>query len=184
MIIRTMSQWRWRMPGLRRPWISGMYGLKSSIACLISWATSITPATAKHTTTKSTHPLCVSRPLALHAANNTQHIRLPYEMIVERARKCWRKPDWSATQNQQLESGKTKKWKVKQRICSEVSVNSPRGISEEEEKEGYGGKDLQKRKVLSVEWKMTGWWMMRVVSRWNWWREQNVNCRSVSDRRV
>jgi len=46
---------------------------------------------------------------------------------------------------------KQKKRKVKQRICSEVSVNSPRGISEEEEKEGNGGKDLQKRKVLSVE---------------------------------
>ena len=28
-----------------------------------------------------------------------------------------------------------------------------RGVSPEEEKEGCGGKDLQKRKVLSVEWK-------------------------------
>ena len=27
------------------------------------------------------------------------------------------------------------------------------GVSPEAEKEGYGGKDLQKRKVLSVEWK-------------------------------
>jgi len=26
-----------------------------------------------------------------------------------------------------------------------------RGVSPEEEKEGYGGKDLQKRKVLSLE---------------------------------
>jgi len=35
-----------------------------------------------------------------------------------------------------------------------LSVNSPRGIrgvSLEEEKEGCGGKDLQKRKVLSLE---------------------------------
>jgi len=40
--------------------------------------------------------------------------------------------------------------KSKKCICSEVLVNSPRGIrgvSPEEEKEGYGGKDLQKRKV-------------------------------------
>jgi len=34
-----------------------------------------------------------------------------------------------------------------------VSVNSPRicGLSPDEEKEGYGGKDLQKREVLSTE---------------------------------
>jgi len=33
-------------------------------------------------------------------------------------------------------------------------VNSPgiRGVSPEEEKEGYGGKDSQKSKVLSLEW--------------------------------
>jgi len=31
-----------------------------------------------------------------------------------------------------------------------------RGVSQEEEKLGYGGKDLQKRKVLSLEWKSEG----------------------------
>jgi len=39
-------------------------------------------------------------------------------------------------------------------VCSEVSVNSPRGIrgvSPEEEREGYSGKVLQKRKALSEE---------------------------------
>ena len=43
--------------------------------------------------------------------------------------------------------------KTKKRICSEVSVNSPgiHVVSPEIEKEGYGGKDLQKRKVLSLE---------------------------------
>jgi len=38
---------------------------------------------------------------------------------------------------------------VKKQVCSEVWVNSPRGIrgvSPEEEKEGYGGKGLQKEK--------------------------------------
>ena len=30
------------------------------------------------------------------------------------------------------------------------------GVSPEEEKVGYGGKDLQKRKVLSLEWKSEG----------------------------
>ena len=41
----------------------------------------------------------------------------------------------------------------KKRICSEVSVNSQgiRGVSPGEEMVGYGGKDLQKRKVLSLE---------------------------------
>ena len=40
-----------------------------------------------------------------------------------------------------------------------IAVNSPRGIrgvSPEEEKGGHGGKDLQKRKVLSLEWKSEG----------------------------
>jgi len=43
--------------------------------------------------------------------------------------------------------------KSEKRICSEVSVNSPVNpwSSPEEEKEGYRGKDLQKRKVLSLE---------------------------------
>ena len=30
------------------------------------------------------------------------------------------------------------------------------GVSPEEEKVGYGGKNLQKRKVLSLEWKSEG----------------------------
>jgi len=41
-----------------------------------------------------------------------------------------------------------KKVKSKTRICSEVLVNSLRGIrgvSPEEEKQGYGGKDLHSR---------------------------------------
>jgi len=44
---------------------------------------------------------------------------------------------------------KSKKW-----ICSEVTVNSlgnPCIFSPEEEQEGYGGKDLQKMEVLSLE---------------------------------
>jgi len=55
----------------------------------------------------------------------------------------------------------TKKWKNrktknKKRICSKVSVSTKtvqgiHGVSPEEEKESYGRKDLQKRKVLSME---------------------------------
>ena len=39
-----------------------------------------------------------------------------------------------------------------------MSVNSRgiRGVGPEEEKEGYVGKDLQKRKVLSMKWKSDG----------------------------
>ena len=36
------------------------------------------------------------------------------------------------------------------------TVRRIRGVSTEEEKVGYGGKDLQKRKVLSLEWKSEG----------------------------
>jgi len=41
----------------------------------------------------------------------------------------------------------------KQRICLEVSVivRGIRAVSPDEEEEGYGGKNLQKRKVLSLE---------------------------------
>ena len=48
--------------------------------------------------------------------------------------------------------------KEKKRICSEVSVNSPgiRGVSPGEEIVGYGGNDLQKSKILSLEWKSEG----------------------------
>ena len=49
------------------------------------------------------------------------------------------------TNNQKVGEEKLKSTK---RICSEVSVNSPRGIrgvSPEEETGGYGGKDLQKK---------------------------------------
>ena len=35
-------------------------------------------------------------------------------------------------------------------------VGRIRGVSPEEEKIGYDGKDLQKRKVLSLEWKSEG----------------------------
>ena len=48
----------------------------------------------------------------------------------------------------------TKKWKKlkrKKRVCSEVSVNSPwNSWSPEDEKEDYGGEDLQRRNVLSL----------------------------------
>ena len=49
-------------------------------------------------------------------------------------------------------------WK---RICSEVSVNSPGNpLSQprrrKKEKVGYGGNDLQKRKILSLERKSEG----------------------------
>ena len=56
-------------------------------------------------------------------------------------------------------SGKIeKKLKSRKRICSEVSVNSPENPWSQfwRRKEGYGGKDLQLRKVLSLEWKSEG----------------------------
>ena len=46
-----------------------------------------------------------------------------------------------------------KKSREEKRICSEVSVNSPGNpwSQSRRRKVGYGGKDLQKRKVLSLE---------------------------------
>ena len=50
------------------------------------------------------------------------------------------------------EKWNTEKLKSKKLICSEVSVTvrGIHGVSHEEEKEGYGGKDLQKRKVSAM----------------------------------
>ena len=52
----------------------------------------------------------------------------------------------------------SKRLQSKKRICSEVSVNSPGDPWSQSgrRKVGYGGKDLQKRKVLSLEWKSEG----------------------------
>ena len=65
------------------------------------------------------------------------------------------------------EKWNTEKLKSKKLICSEVSVTvrGIHGVSHEEDKEGYGGKDLQKRKVLSLEWKSE--WVMDD----EWWVE-------------
>ena len=51
---------------------------------------------------------------------------------------------------------KTEKLKNKQRIWSEVSVNSPRGVSPEEEKEDYGGKDLRLT-VFALQMQILNW---------------------------
>ena len=58
------------------------------------------------------------------------------------------------------------------RICKKQLKT---GISPEEEKEGYGGKDLQKRKVLSLEWKSEG--VMDDKS--GWVDETNGKCHSL-----
>jgi len=48
-----------------------------------------------------------------------------------------------------------RKSREKKRICSEVSVNSP-GNPWSQSRRRNGRKDLQKRKVLSLEWKSEG----------------------------
>ena len=76
----------------------------------------------------------------------------------------WHESDWSTAWNQQL---KVENRKTKKRLCSEVSANSPGNRWSQSGRRkggygGYGGKDLQKRKFLSLEWKsegvVGGWW--------------------------
>jgi len=57
-----------------------------------------------------------------------------------------------SARNEKLKSGGKEEIKVKKRMFSEVSVavRGIRGVNPEEEKEGYGGKELQKRKVLGL----------------------------------
>ena len=52
--------------------------------------------------------------------------------------------------NQQLKSGENRKT-GKQKTCMLRNIGKQSEEFPEEEKEGYGGKDLQKRKVLSLE---------------------------------
>ena len=63
--------------------------------------------------------------------------------------KSLRESDWYIAENQQLKRGEQEDLKSKKRICSGVSANSPVNpwVSPGEEKEGYGGKDLQKGKA-------------------------------------
>ena len=43
-------------------------------------------------------------------------------------------------------------------------------------KEGYGGKDLQKSKVLSLEWRSEGWWSTTNVSSMTTVKNSTVKC--------
>ena len=59
----------------------------------------------------------------------------------------------------------TKKWKTEKLIVKKTGMLRSIGKQSEEsgesvlkKKEGYGEKDLQKRKVLSPERKSEGWW--------------------------
>jgi len=57
----------------------------------------------------------------------------------------------STARKRQLKSGKTEKLISKQPIC--IGKQSGESVESvlEKKKEGYGGKDLQKREVLSLE---------------------------------
>jgi len=57
--------------------------------------------------------------------------------------------------NRQLKSGKTEELKSKKNGYAR-KYRGIRGVSPGEEKEGCGGKDLQKRKVSSPGWKSEG----------------------------
>ena len=80
---------------------------------------------------------------------------LRYDTIRDAILTCARKPTWVSLIY--LTEPTTKKWKTeklkrKKRICSGVSVNSAGNARSQSwrKKEGYGEKDLQKRKVLSI----------------------------------
>ena len=66
-------------------------------------------------------------------------------MLVQRALKSRHESALSTARNRQLKSENGCAQKYRQ------TVRGIRGVSPEEEKEGYGWKDLQKRNVLSLE---------------------------------
>jgi len=82
-----------------------------------------------------------------------------YDTLRDAALTCAQKPAKSTARNQQLKSGKKERLKVNNG-CPQMyrwTVWEIRGVSPgKKEKEGYGEKDLQTRKVLSMEWKSEG----------------------------
>ena len=87
-----------------------------------------------------------------------------YDTIREAILTCARKPTCVSLiylMEPTTKKCKNRKSKSSQQICSEITVNSlgnPCSESWRRKRKGYGGKDLQKRKVLSLEWKSE--WVM------------------------
>ena len=89
---------------------------------------------------------------------------LLYDTVRDAILTCARKPTWvsliyrTETTTKKCNNRKTKSTK---QICSEIAVNSlgnPCSESWRRKRKGCSGKDLQKRKVLSLEWKSE--WVM------------------------
>ena len=82
-------------------------------------------------------------------------VTIPYDAIRDAILTCAQKPTWVSliyhTETTTKKWKTEKKLKSEKRICSEVTVQWTHVVSSEEEKEGCGGTDLQKRKVLSLE---------------------------------
>ena len=84
-----------------------------------------------------------------------------YDTIRDAILTCARKPTWVGLiyrTEPTTKKCKTEKLKTKKPICSEVTVNSlGNPYSQSWRRKGkLRGKDLQKRKVLSLEWKSEG----------------------------
>ena len=84
-----------------------------------------------------------------------------YDTIRDAILTCARKPTWVSLiyrTETTTKKCKTEKLESEKRICSKVTVNSQGNPCSQswQRPEGYGGKDLQKRKVLSLEWKNEG----------------------------
>ena len=98
--------------------------------------------------------------LACAMANNTIRIRLlviRYDTIRYAILTCARKPTWVSLiycTETTTKKCKTEKLKSKNDMLRSNSKSLRNHVvSPEEEKKGCSGKDLQKRKVLSLEWK-------------------------------
>jgi len=89
---------------------------------------------------------------------------LMYDTIRDAILTCARKPSWvSLIYRTETTTKKCKNRRTKSRkqICSEITVNSlgnPCSESWRRKTKGCSGKDLKKRKVLSLEWKSE--WVM------------------------
>jgi len=89
---------------------------------------------------------------------------LMYDTIRDAILTCARKPSWVSLiyrTEPTTKKCKNRKTKSRKQICSEITVNrlgNPCSESWRRKTKGCSGKDLQKRKVLSLEWKSE--WVM------------------------
>ena len=113
----------------------------------------------------------VSQNLAnCYTSNTTQHDTRRYFNVRSKADIS----QLNSPHGTKLKKWKREKLKSEKNGCSDVSVNSPRGIrgfSPEEKRKVTVVRFCRKGKLWAWNERVKGWRLMKVVSRWNRWKK-------------